>query len=324
MKRAGAHAPALDLVYPTYVNIQHNVSLSDKTTFQIGGSARFFVSVARESELREAFEWARANKCRFFILSGGSNTLVSDKGFDGLVIHLALSSVEWGENECTVSCGKNLFELISEAGERGLGGWDKLAGIPGTIGGAVRGNAGAFGSEIKDFILEVRALDTLSGDSKTFSNQECAFAYRESFFKKNSQWIVLSARVTFLQQPTEHIRLAIAATVAEREKRHLQNVRAAGSYFMNPIAPQEVREQFEQEKGVASREGRVPAGWLIEKAGMKGMHLGGAMASKQHPNYLVNAENATSQEVKELAQKIKQAVFERFGIQLVEEAAHLE
>ena len=110
-------------------------------------------------------------------------------------------------------------------------------------------------------------------------------------------------------------------TILEREKRHLQNVRAAGSFFMNPVAPKEIQELFEKEKNTKSREGRVPAGWLIEKAGMKGAVLGGAEASLQHPNYLVNRDKATAKEVLALAEKIKIAVREKFGIDLKEEAA---
>jgi UDP-N-acetylmuramate dehydrogenase len=110
-------------------------------------------------------------------------------------------------------------------------------------------------------------------------------------------------------------------TIVEREKRHLQNVRAAGSYFTNPAAPREIVELFEKEKGVKSREGRVPAGWLIEKAGMKGAVIGSVIASLQHPNYLVNRGSATAEDVLELAQKIKIAVMSQFGVALHEEAA---
>ena len=114
------------------------------------------------------------------------------------------------------------------------------------------------------------------------------------------------------------------ATIAEREKRHLQNVRAAGSYFTNPIAPADIVAQFEAEKGTKSRENRVPAGWLIEKAVFKGATLGGAQSSMMHPNYLLNASGtATAAEVRELAATIKQAVREQFGVELTEEAAYV-
>jgi UDP-N-acetylmuramate dehydrogenase len=114
---------------------------------------------------------------------------------------------------------------------------------------------------------------------------------------------------------------AIEGTIREREKRHLQDVRAAGSFFLNPNAPREIQKQFEEEKGVQPRGGRVPAGWLIEKAGLKGAIVGGAEASSQHPNYLVNRNNATAKDVLDLAAQIKAAVKKNFGIELQEEAA---
>ena len=123
--------------------------------------------------------------------------------------------------------------------------------------------------------------------------------------------------------PEESKRLA-DETIAERERRHLQNVKAAGSFFMNPVAPAEIVQMFEEEKQTKSREGRVPAGWLIEKAGMKGATVGGAIASEQHPNYIVNTGTATAHDVRNLAQLIKMEVHVKFGIELHEEAALLE
>jgi UDP-N-acetylmuramate dehydrogenase len=199
-----------------------------------------------------------------------------------------------------------------------------MAGIPGTVGGAVRGNAGAFGTEMKDVLIEARAFNTETGDIRIFTNAECAFAYRDSFFKRNPAWVVLGATVALAPVDAAESATRIEDTISEREKRHLQDVRAAGSYFTNPVAPPEVVKQFEAEKGVRSRESRVPAGWLIEKAGMKGVALGGAMASLQHPNYLVNATgDATAADVRALAEKVKDAVRDRFGIELIEEAAQL-
>ncbi|HEV3244857.1 MAG TPA: UDP-N-acetylmuramate dehydrogenase, partial [Candidatus Paceibacterota bacterium] len=206
---------------------------------------------------------------------------------------------------------------------QGWGGWEKLAGIPGTIGGAVRGNAGAFGSEIKDFATKVRALHSRTGEIREFSNAECDFSYRHSFFKDHPEWII-TRTVLRLQaiKPAESSRLA-EETIREREKRHLQNVKAAGSFFMNPTAPKNIVEMFETEKSLRSREGRVPAGWLIEKAGLKGATVGGAIASLQHPNYLVNQNNAKASEVKELARQIREKVRAQFGVTLEEEAALL-
>lgn len=309
--------------------VREQVPLAPQTTFEIGGAARYFVDVRSESEIREAITWAREKNIGFVVLSGGSNVLIPDGGLDSLVIHIVgdLYGVEnlpaQAGGMLDSWAGSNLLFLVQTLGAQGYGGWEKLAGIPGTIGGAVRGNAGAFGPEIKDFVAKVRALNTETGETRDFANAECDFSYRHSFFKDHPEWIVTRVYVSLTKvNPEESAKLA-ERTVAEREKRHLQNVCAAGSYFMNPKAPADVVGMFEKEKGIKSREGRVPAGWLIEKAGMKGATVGGAIASLQHPNYIVNQGNATAENVRELAEKVKKAVFEEFGVELQEEAALL-
>jgi UDP-N-acetylmuramate dehydrogenase len=303
--------------------IKSQVPLAPLTTFQIGGLARYFVDVRSENEIKEAIQWAKEKGLRFIVLAGGSNVLVPDEGLDALVIRLRGDLYGFNDGILDAWAGTNLLTAIQVIGARGYGGWEKLAGIPGTIGGAVRGNAGAFGSEIKDFVTKVRALHSATGETKEFSNEECDFSYRHSFFKDHPEWIITRAIVQLQKiEPVESEKL-IDETIAEREKRHLQNVKAAGSYFMNPVAPQNIIEMFETEKGVKSREGRVPAGWLIEKAGMKGTMVGGAQASMQHPNYIVNTGNATAKQVRGLAQKVKVAVNAQFEVELHEEAALL-
>jgi UDP-N-acetylmuramate dehydrogenase len=257
------------------------------------------------------------------VLAGGSNVLVPDEGLNALVIHISGDDYVFDGNILDAHSGCNLLSLIHATGEKGLGGWEKLSGIPGTVGGAVRGNAGAFGPEIKDFIESVQAFNIKTGEVREFDNAECTFAYRESFFKKNPEWMI--TRVLLVLQgidPTESKKIS-KETIAERERRHIQDVSAAGSYFKNPIAPPDVVAMFEKEKGLTSRGGRVPAGWLIEKAGMKGASVGDAQASLQHPNYIVNNSRASAGDVLALAQKIKDAVGKKFGIQLEEEAAVL-
>ena len=305
------------------IEVKENVSLVPLTTFGIGGAAKYMVDVRTESELKEAIQWVKEKGLRLIILAGGSNVLVPDEGLDALVVHIVSDAHSFNGNNLAADAGCNLLALIQEAGRQGLGGWEKLAGIPGSVGGAVRGNAGAFGPEIKDFVTKVCALNSGIGEMKEFPNTECGFSYRHSFFKDHPEWIITRIELKLEKvEPAESARRA-AETIAEREKRHLQNVRAAGSYFMNPKAPQEIVAMFEQEKNVKSREGRVPAGWLIEKAGMKGATVGGAIASLQHPNYIVNQGTATAEDVRQLAEKIKETVKAQFKVGLYEEAAVL-
>jgi len=303
--------------------VKENVPLAPITTFQIGGPARYFVDVRSEADIKEAIQWAKEKGLRFIVLAGGSNVLIPDEGLDALVIHFVGNLCSIKDGVVDTWAGSNLLVLLQTAAAQGWGGWEKLAGIPGTIGGAVRGNAGAFGSEIKDFATKVRALNSRTGETKEFPNTECDFSYRHSFFKDHSEWIITRTQLELQKMEPAESAQAANETIAEREKRHLQNVKAAGSFFMNPKAPAEIVATFEKEKNVKSREGRVPAGWLIEKAGMKGAAVGGAVASLQHPNYLVNQGNAIAKDVRELAEKVREKVKEEFAVELQEEAAVL-
>jgi UDP-N-acetylmuramate dehydrogenase len=306
------------------IDVQSQIPLAPLTTFKIGGIAKHFVEVKTANEIYEAIQWAKDNRVRFAILAGGSNVLIADTGYDGLLIHIVQG--DWIIDDAGVlsaDAGCNLLSIIREAGAKGWGGWEKMAGIPGSIGGAARGNAGAFGTEIKDVARHIEAFNVATGDSRVFEPAECAFAYRQSFFKQHPEWIITQVSVSLRAIDPAASARTIDETIAEREKRHLQNVLAAGSFFMNPIAPPEVVAQFEQEKSVQSREGRVPAGWLIEKAGMKGFAIGGASASMQHPNYVVSDGHATAADVRAVAAAIIKAVENQFGITLREEAALL-
>ncbi len=304
-------------------NIQEHVPLAPLTTFGIGGEARFFKEVKNDGDLLDSLRWADVNRVRIVAIAGGSNVLVPDGGLDALVIHISGDAHTFDGFTLRAYAGCSLLALINEASALGLGGWEKLAGIPGTIGGAVRGNAGAFGPEIRDFVREVHAISLDTRDKRIFGPESCEFAYRNSFFKQHPEWIITEV-ILGLQEADPELSAVLAKdTIAEREKRHLQNVRAAGSFFMNPVASPEIVAVFEAEKGVKSRENRVPAGWLIEMAGMKGATVGGAIASLQHPNYIVNQGAATAQDVRNLAAAIKQEVHNRFGIDLHEEAALL-
>ncbi len=306
--------------YEGNLNIREHVPLAPLTTFRIGGSARYFVEVRSKEEVRAALAWTQQKKVPFFVLAGGSNVLVSDSGFDGLIIKVAFEKVLIDGARVTAGAGTVLLDTIKAAADASLSGWENMAGIPGTIGGAVRGNAGAFGTEVKDVAVQVCALNVKDGRVQTFDRDACDFGYRHSFFKNHRQWVILFVTFALKKGDSVAIHRKIEQTIAEREKRHLQNVRAAGSFFMNPIVRREIQELFEKDRGVKSRGGRVPAGWLIEQVEMKGKQIGGALCSPQHPNYIVNATgDATAEDVIMLASMIKMRVRDRMGVQLQEE-----
>jgi len=302
------------------MNIQENVALSSYTTFRIGGPARWFTHVQSEEEIRQAIRFSLSKNVRFFILGGGSNVLISDSGFDGLVIHLQnISPVVEGKN-IRAFAGTVLFDVVKLAQKNGLSGIEKLAGIPGSIGGAVRGNAGAFGMEIGNSVNFVSAIDVSTGIVQKFSSERCLFSYRNSLFKQSDQWILSEVGLLLHEGDGKVLSRDMRETVRLRESKHRQDALCAGSFFMNPIVHNErILLDFEKDSGSPSRGKKVPAGWLIDRAGLRGKSIGGAKISEQHPNYIINTGNATAENIVVLMSIVKQRVRDAFEIELTEE-----
>ncbi len=296
---------------------REHVPLAPFTTFSIGGEARWFVDVRGEDELREALSFAKTHRLPTRILGGGSNTLFSDAGFYGLVVRMADDRIHYDGELVSCASGVPLLVLLEQSAGRGLGGLEKLAGIPGSIGGAVRGNAGAFGMEIKDVIESIEALDT-AGAVHHFYPAACRFGYRESMFKHEPTLIITRVLLRFQPSKPSAVEHAMADIIAERERKHIQNIKSAGSFFINPVVPKKVRSAFEC-AGNKSRAGRVPAGWLIERAGMRGAKIGSAAASEHHANYFINTGDATARDVLALARLAKESVLKRDDVLLQEE-----
>ncbi|HHH12327.1 MAG TPA: UDP-N-acetylmuramate dehydrogenase [Candidatus Moranbacteria bacterium] len=301
------------------INIRENVPLGPLTTFRIGGPARYLVKVKNERELSSALAWAEERNLRKFILSGGSNVLFADSGFDGLVICLGLNGFEFEGNVLRAGAACELLRMIEVSAERGLGAWQSLAGIPGTVGGAVRGNAGAFGTEIAAVVRAVEAMDSRSGERRRFENRRINFSYRNSFFKQNPSWVILSVEIELSPAEPDELARQIAAVIARRRQRGIHDRPSAGSFFLNPEADARVREMFERDKGTVCRHGRVPAGWLIEEVGLAGHRIGGAVSVPGLANCIANVGGATFEDVMMLSSFIKQRVRDTFGIQLREE-----
>lgn len=307
------------------LDIQENVPLAPMTSFRIGGPAKFYVEVKSVEELKEALKYAKEKNLDYYVLASGTNLLVSDNGFDGIIIRIKFSEIKINEEEMVeASAGTPLIKVVNFAVENGLSGIESLAGIPGTFGGAVRGNAGAFGTETGSYIFQVNALNVDTLEMEKFKQEQCGFAYRSSIFKKNKKMIVFSATLKLEKAEIEKCKAKVMETVMSRTKKGLQGAKSAGSYFMNPkIEDEKVLQEFEQEKGVPARSGVVPAGWIIERAGLKGKTMGGAQVSEQHTNYIINTGQASAENVIMLVSYVKQQVRDQFGVQLVEEVNYL-
>ena len=306
------------------LSFAENISLAPYTSFQIGGPARYLTEVRSSDELREALLFARSRGVGFYLLGGGTNLLVSDGGFDGLIIRMNLDAVSLAGRLIEAEAGADLTGVVHRATEWGLSGLESLAGIPGMLGGAVRGNAGAYGGCIGELCISVQALNTTTLELVAFGREECRFSYRDSRFKRDPGLIVVSAQLGLEHGSVEQIRLRVEATLAKRAARNLQCEKSVGSFFMNPVVHDaELIGRFESEQKVRSRDGRIPAGWLIDQAGLRNLRVGAAMVSALHANYLINTGGARSEEILTLARLVKERVLKVTGVQLQEEVSCL-
>lgn len=304
------------------IELSREVPLAPFTSFQVGGPARFFTTAHTLDQLEQALSFARREEVPFLIVGGGSNLLVSDSGFEGIAIRLQLKGIKVEGRRIEAQAGVDLMAVVEHAAHWGLGGIERLAGIPGLFGGAVRGNAGAYGSCIGDVIESVQALRADTLKLVTLTRDDCQFRYRNSRFKREHGLVVVSASLLLEPGDPEEILRRGEATVRKRQARQLQCDLSAGSFFMNPVVSDpELIRRFETEQGAHCRDGRIPAGWLIDQARLRSLKVGGAMVSQRHANYLINTGNASAKEIVTLAGMVKARVLASLGVQLEEEVS---
>ena len=265
------------------------------TTFKIGGNADVFVSVKNEDELIFSIEAAKCQAVPFYVIGKGSDLLVSDEGVEGAVICLEkMRGIDINGSTVTVSAGQSLQSMCIEIQKSGLSGFEFAYGIPGTVGGAVYMNAGAYGGEIKDCIISARYLDK-SGEIKEITAEDMRLSYRKSIFQENGG-IILSAVFEFEKDDKDRIQEKMNDYLSRRKEKQPLEFPSAGSVFKRP-------------------EGNF-AGTLIEKSGLKGAKIGGAKVSEKHAGFIVNTGGATGSDVKELIKKIQEKVLLDSGVEL--------
>lgn len=307
------------------IKIEKNVDLSTQNTFKIGGKASFFVLVDTMDALREAIVYSRENKLGVFVLAGGSNVLISDKGFDGLVIKIKNSNIEIADNLIECGAGVPLMKLVNFSVENNLTGLEWAAGIPGSVGGAVRGNAGAFGGEMKDCVWEVDFFDLRDEklEIKTIGNNELKFNYRSSVIKENDSLIIWSVKIKLENNLNSKSQELVDEIIKKRNAKQPTDP-SVGSFFKNPIVTDaEIIEKFEHDQETKMRGNKLPAGWFIEDLGFKGKKIGGVQVSEKHANFLINTGKAKAEDVIILSSFLKQKVRDHFGVQLEEEVSKI-
>jgi UDP-N-acetylmuramate dehydrogenase len=333
---------------------QAGVPLGPLTTLGVGGSARWFVSARSIEEAAAAIRWGADRQLPLFVLGGGSNLVIADHGFAGIVLHVAFAGVEFrpavNATVMRVGAGERWDAVVAASVSRGLAGLECLSGIPGTAGGTPIQNVGAYGQDVSRTITSVTVLDRATGATSTLIGADCQFGYRTSRFKTTDAGRFLVCDVTFelvVAPPTvdypdvlsEFERRRIAApTVTDAREAVLSvrrrkgmvidsadpDTRSVGSFFMNPVVPASHHARLTSSGNgqvpayqVPDGGVKIPAAWLIEQAGFeRGCQFGAAGLSSKHPLAIINRGGATARDVLALAVRIKRQVGDRFGIWL--------
>lgn len=328
--------------------LQEHVSLSEYSNYRIGGPARYFAApsthVAMEGVLTD-WRTRTHGKGGIFILGGGTNLLIRDEGFPGLVLKPAIMGLAADGLLLTAGAGVLMKDLLEYAMTHQLSGLEWAGGLPGTVGGAVRGNAGAFGGEIKDSVHEVTSATLKSNASKMVrrNGSECNFGYRTSVFKQGKDNEIILSVVFKLKKGDAHaIQSATEEKIRYRNDRHPMEYPNIGSIFKNVPLSQinaEVTQINADTVRVHSRGNSrrsaftapvkkdpfpvIPAAYLISQVGLKGVSSGGAMISPKHPNFIVNVLDAKASDVKKLIHLVTMKVRKQFTVVLEEEVMYV-
>ncbi|MEX0877973.1 MAG: UDP-N-acetylmuramate dehydrogenase [Candidatus Spechtbacterales bacterium] len=305
--------------------IKENVNLASHTTYKIGGPARYFAECRSEDNVLEALAFAKEKNIPYFILGGGSNVLVSDKGYGGVIVAIRNDNYELKNNILSAEAGVMMRALVEETASEGMEGLEWAGGLPGQLGGAIRGNAGAFGGEIKDVIKSVKAV-TPAGEIKEFKNSECNFEYRTSIFKEEPGHIILSAEMELKEGDRAKLLERVAELVEWRRSKHPMEYGNSGSIFKRKDLKEVEEHIIKKYPHIehAIRDGQVATAFFIDEAGLKLKRVGGAEVSEKHPNFIINKSGtARAEDVTILAGLVKSSVLHQFGIVIEEEIQYL-
>jgi UDP-N-acetylmuramate dehydrogenase len=303
------------------VSVSEGALLSEHTRFGIGGPARLYVEGASEEGFRAALQIARSSDAAVTVIGSGSNLIVSDEGFDGIVLRLTANSIDREGSMVRAQAGAELQTLVDYCVDHALAGLETMTGIPGSVGAAIYGNAGAYGHSIDERVEAVRFLD---GDlMRTMAGSECGFRYRESIFKTHKDWIILGVTLRMTPAPSAKLREVADGILKVRLEKYPLDMKCAGSIFKNLILaelPESVRKQIPDR---VVREGKAPSAYFLEQAGAKGMRNGGIHVADYHANLIYNAGGGTARELRAVIDELKARVLHQFGLELEEEVQYV-
>lgn len=321
----------MDKLTEKFSNIKTYYSLAPLTTFKIGGPAKYYLETKDVSELQKVIKFCQKNNIKFKVIGGGSNFLVSDKGYDGLIIKYIDRNIDLIDGVFKVGSGVVLLNFINLSLEQGYAGQESLAGIPGTVGGAIYGNAGAYGLAIGDIIKSVKIIDE-DGNIQILSREDCNFNYRKSIFSI-VKCIILDAEIILEKKDNKEEKEIAKNNIMVRIEKHPLEYPNSGSWFKNVNLTRDIQEKLS--KTLSEVKGKefdltpfekymkIPAAWLIEKAGLKGYQIGGAQMSEKHANFLINKNQAQADDVVNLSNYVKKQIKEKYDIELEEEVQYI-
>jgi UDP-N-acetylmuramate dehydrogenase len=303
------------------LQVQAGVPLAAYTRFGIGGPADILAETARPQSFLAAAAVIRSSGLDAVVIGGGTNLVVSDEGFRGVVLRFTASAIQGSGNVVIADAGAELEDLVRFTVDRGLQGLETLMRIPGSVGAAVYGNAGAYGHSISERVREVRFYD--GAGVRIFDAERCEFRYRESVFKRHKDWVIFS--VEFLLEPgnRDELRRTSARIQAVRDEKFPPAMKCAGSIFKNLLLAELPESIAVLVPAEVIHEGKVPAGWFLEQAGAKGMARGDIQVANHHANLIYNRGAGKARDLRALIEELKQRVRDRFGLELEEEVQYV-
>jgi UDP-N-acetylmuramate dehydrogenase len=303
------------------VTLLRDASLSEYTRFGIGGPADFYLETADPVSFGQALAIVRSSGLDWVVIGCGTNLIVADEGFRGVCLKLTSDRIRADGVQVTVDAGATLQTLVDFTVQRGLKGLETMTGIPGSVGAAIYGNAGAYGHSIQERVRVVRFLD--GATVREFSSAACRFHYRESIFKSNKQWIILSA--TLEMETGDSVALLETADriLSTRNRKYPPTMRCAGSIFKNFLLSELPAQVAAGIPATVIVEGKVPSAWFLEQVGAKGMKQGGIEVADYHANLIYNAGGGTARELLGIVRELKSRVRQRWGIPLEEEVQYV-
>lgn len=299
------------------VTVLVDAPLSAYTRFRIGGPAALLCDTSDVEAFQTALQIAKSLSLPRMVIGGGTNLIVSDAGFDGIVLRFTGANILHYGIALRVESGAVLQDVVDYSIERGLKGMETLTGIPGYLGGAVYGNAGAYGHSIQELVTLVWFTD--GDDVKTINNSGCQFHYRESIFKDQKDWTILSAQLHFNESDVAELSKIATDIRTIRDAKYPPTMRCAGSIFKNVFFAELPGHVQTEVPAKVVREGKVPSAWFLEQVGAKGMQRGDIKVADYHANLIYNDGEGTSADLVIIIEELKKRVRERFGFDLEEE-----